>query len=133
MFRKYASRTYCALLCILLLFISCRRNEPIAPSDSAVSVIVYENDTTEWRVCIVATKRLYDDAVRVAMPDPYILPDKEDAQVLKTCTLKSSERFVTSDGYTFGMPWPSVTKAGAKTYYSVLGLYKRHTIIDCPY
>ena len=122
-----------ALLLTLSLFISCRKDEPTVPSDSAVSVIVYENDTTEWRVCIVATKKLYDDAVRVAMPDPYIVPNKEDAQVLKTCTLKSSERFVTSDGYTFGMPSPSVTKAGAKTYYSVLGLYKRHTIIDCPY
>ena len=122
-----------ALLLTLSLFISCHKDEPTVHSDSAVSVIVYENDTTEWRVCIVATKKLYDDAVRVSMPDPYILPDKEDAQVLKTCTLKSSERFVTSDGYTFGMPSPSVTKAGAKTYYSVLGLYKRHTIIDCPY
>ena len=96
-------------------------------------MIVYETDTTEWWVCIVATGLLYADAVAVDIPDPYRLPTKEEAQVLKTCTLQSSERFVTSDGYTFGMPSASVSKAGQKTKYSVLGLYIRQTVIDVPF
>ena len=59
-----------------------------------------------------------------------MLPTREDATILKTCTYgDGSERFVTSDGYTFGMPSSSVTKAGQKTQYSVLGLWKRQTVI----
>ena len=96
-------------------------------------MIVYETDSTEWHVCLVATGKLYADAVAVAIPDPYRLPTKEEAQVLKTCTLQSSERFITSDGYTFGMPSSSVSKAGAKTKYSVLGLHIRPTVIDVPF
>ena len=96
-------------------------------------MIVYETDSTEWHVCLVATGKLYADAVAVAIPDPYRLPTKEEAQILKTCTLQSSERFITSDGYTFGMPSASVTKAGAKTKYSVLGLHIRQTVIDVPF
>lgn len=96
-------------------------------------MVVYETDTTEWWVCIVATGLLYADAVAVDIPDPYRLPTKEEAQVLKTCTLQSSERFITSDGYTFGMPSASVSKAGAKTKYSVLGLHIRQTVIDVPF
>lgn len=125
-----------ALLLTLSLFISCRKDEPTDPSDhfvEASKMVVYETDTTEWRVCIVATGLLYADAVAVAIPDPYRLPTKEEAQVLKTCTLQSSERFITSDGYTFGMPSASVTKAGAKTKYSVLGLNIRPTVIDVPF
>jgi hypothetical protein len=37
---------------------------------------------------------------------------------------------VTSDGYTFGMPSASVSKAGSKTKYSVLGLYRRKTKVE---
>ena len=138
MFRKFTSRTYCALpaiLCLLLSISACHRNEPTTPSDhfADTSTIVYETDTTEWWVCIVATGLLYTDAVAVDIPDPYRLPTKEEAQVLRTCTLQSSERFVTSDGYTFGMPSASVTKAGAKTKYSVLGLHIRQTVIDVPF
>ena len=116
-----------------LLFISaCHRNEPNAPSDHFVGnneMVVYETDSTEWHVCIFATGMLYADAVQVAMPVPWQLPTREDAQVLKTLTYPSDERFVTSDGYTFGMPSASVTKAGQKTKYSVLGLWKRQTTI----
>ena len=126
-----------ALLLTLSLFISCRKDEPTAPSDDHVvggnEMIVYETDSTEWHVCLVATGKLYADAVQISIPAPYHLPTKEEAQVLKTCTLQSSERFVTSDGYTFGMPSASVTKAGAKTKYSVLGLWVRPTTIDVPF
>lgn len=124
------------ILLALLLFISCLKDEPSVHSDHsdvADGVVVYETDTTEWMVCVVATGLLYADAVAVSIPAPYRLPTKDDAQILKTLTYPSSERFVTSDFYTFGMPSASVTKAGAKTKYSVLGLYIRKTTIDVPF
>lgn len=96
-------------------------------------MIIYETDSTEWHVCLVETGKLYADAVQVSMPEPYRLPTKDEAQILKTLTYPSDERFVTSDGYTFGMPSASVSKAGSKTKYSVLGLYIRQTTIDVPF
>jgi hypothetical protein len=127
-----------ALLLTLSLFISgCRhKDEPTDPSDHSVAaneMIVYETDSTEWHVCVVATGKLYADAVQVSIPAPYRLPTREEAQILKTLTYPHDERFVTSDGYTFGMPSASVTKAGAKTKYSVLGLWIRATTIDVPF
>lgn len=124
------------ILLALLLLISCRKDEPTAPSDhsdGADGVVVYETDSTEWMVCVVATGLLYADALAVPIPAPYMLPTKEDAQILKTLTYPSSERFVTSDGFSFAMPSASVTKAGAKTKYSVLGLHIRKTTIDVPF
>lgn len=124
------------ILLALLLLISCRKDEPSVPSDhsdGADGVVVYETDSTEWRVCVVATGLLYADAVAVSIPAPYMLPTKDEAQILKTLTYQSSERFVTSDFYTFGMPSASVTKAGEKTKYSVLGLHIRKTAIDVPF
>ena len=125
-----------ALLLTLSLFISCRKDEPTAPSNHSVDankMVIYETDSTEWNVCVVATGKLYADAVQVFMPAPYRMPTRDEAQILKTLTYPSSERFVTSDGYTFGMPSASVTKAGAKTKYSVLGLHIRPTTIDVPF
>ena len=123
-----------ALLLTLSLSISgCRSDEPTAPSDHSVGankMTVYETDSTEWNVCIVATGKLYADAVQVSVPAPYRLPTKDEAQILKTLTYPHDERFVTSDGYTFGMPSASVSKAGAKTKYSVLGLWIRATVIQ---
>jgi len=143
MFRKFTSRTYCVLptiLCLSLsisvLLVGCsKKNEPEQPGDpfADVSKMVYETDSTEWWVCVIATGKLYAEAETVTIPDPYRLPVKEEAQVLRTCTLSSSERFITSDGYTFGMPSASVTKAGQKTRYSVLGLSIRKTVIDVPF
>jgi hypothetical protein len=112
------------------------KDEPTDPFDHSVGTnekVVYQTDSTEWHVRLVATGKLYADAVQVAVPAPYRLPTKEEAQILKTLTYPSSERFVTSDGYTFGMPSPSVTKAGAKTKYSVLCLWIRVTTIDVPF
>lgn len=124
------------ILLAMLLLISCCKDEPTAPSDHSAcadGVVVYETDSTEWRVCVVATGLLYADAIVVPIPAPYMLPTKDDAQILKTLTYPSSERFVTSDGSTFGMPSASVTKAGAKTKYSLLGLHIRKTTIDVPF
>ena len=126
-----------ALLLTMSLFISCRKDEPTVHSDDHIvggnEMVVYETDSTEWHVCLVATGKLYADAVQVSMPAPYRLPTKDEAQILKTLTYPSDERFVTSDGYTFGMPSASVSKAGSKTKYSVLGLYIRQTTIDVPF
>ena len=126
-----------ALLLTLSLFISgCLSDEPTAPFDHSVGtneMMVYETDSTEWWVCVVATGKTYAQAMQVAVPAPYRLPNRDEAQTLKTLTYPSSERFVTSDGYTFGMPSASVTKAGTKTKYSVLGLYIRLTTIDVPF
>ena len=93
-------------------------------------MVIYETDSTEWHVCLLAKGLLYSEAVQVEMPEPWQLPTRSDAQVLKTLEYPSEERFVTSDGYTFGMPSASVSKAGSKTRYSVLGLWKRKTTIE---
>ena len=147
MFRKFASRTYCVRLVIwcLSLFISvlttaaltgCKHSKKDEPTDTsdhfvgANEMVVFESDSTEWHVCVIATGKLYAEAVQVSVPAPYRLPTKDEAQILKTLTYPNDERFVTSDGYTFGMPSASVTKAGSKTRYSVLGLWKRKTTID---
>lgn len=148
MFRKYTSRTYYALLLMPLLFIlalttaaltGCKhskKDEPTASTDHPVSaneMIIYATDSTEWHVRTIATGKLYADAVQISMLAPYRLPTRDEAQILKTLTYPSDERFVTCDSYTFGMPSASVTKAGAKTKYSVLGLYIRTTTIDVPF
>ena len=131
MFRKFASRTYCALLLIVGLFTSCRSEELTNPSSKTGTneAIVFITDSDEWHVCLFAKHLLYSKAVEVNLPSPWMLPTREDAAILKTCTYPHDERFVTSDGYTFGMPSASVSKAGQKTYYSVIGLWKRPTVI----
>ena len=133
MFRKFASRTYCALLLIVGLFTSCRSDEPTTPNvlsdDGSLGTIVYLTDSTEWRVKVFKEHLLYSEAVAVKLPAPWHIPSRQEAGVLKTCTFPHSERFITSDGYTFGMPSSSVSKAGTKTQYSVLGLYVRRTVI----
>lgn len=93
-------------------------------------VVVLETDSTEWHVRVFAEHLLYSKAVEVNLPSPWLLPTREDASILKNCAYPHDERFVTSDGYTFGMPSASVSKAGQKTQYSVLGLYIRRTVIN---
>ena len=93
-------------------------------------MVVLQTDSDEWHVRVFATGKYYADAVEVQLPSPWVIPTREDAQILKTLTYPSSERFITCDGYTFGMPSASVSKAGQKTRYSVLGLWKRPTVIE---
>ena len=138
MWRPFPLHISFALLLTLSLFISgCRSDEPISPSDDRFAdtneTIVYETDSTEWRVSLFAKGLLYSEAVQVSIPAPYRLPTKDESQILKTLTYPSSERFVTSDGFSFAMPSASVTKAGSKTKYSVLGLHIRKTTIDVPF
>ena len=127
------------ILCLSLSISGCK-NPPTEPGDDhiadanrMVGVTVLESDSDEWKVCIVAEGLVYAEAVKMRMPEPWQLPTRYDATVLKTLSFEHGERFITSDGYTFGMPSASVSKAGAKTKYSVLGLWKRRTVIDVPF
>ena len=126
-------------LCLSLSISGCK-NPPTEPSDDyfadvskTIAVTVLESDSDEWQVCIVAEGLVYAEAVKTRMPEPWQLPTRDDAAVLKTLSFEHGERFITSDGYTFGMPSASVSKAGAKTKYSVLGLWKRRMVIDVPF
>ena len=136
MWSKSAAISFALLLTLSLSTSGCQSDEPTFGSDINVGnneMIVLETDSTEWHVRLIATGKTYAEAVQVSIPAPYRLPTKDDAQTLKTLTYPSDERFITSDGYTFGMPSASVTKAGTKTKYSVLGLHIRQTTIDVPF
>ena len=104
-------------------------SEQSITDDSSPGVLVYETDSTEWRVKIFKEHILYSEVASITLPAPWVLPTREDAAVLRLLEYPHEERFVTCDGYTFGMPSASVSKAGAKTKYSVLGLHKRRTTI----
>lgn len=107
-------------------------DEPIEPLTEAT--IIYRTDSTEWLVSLFQRSLLYSEALGVSLHAPFRLPTKDEAAILRHCSFEdNSERFVTSDGYTFGMPSASVSKAGAKTKYSVLGLYVRNTVIVIPF
>ena len=126
-----------ALLLSLSLFTSACNGLTEAPDpsepQSTREAIVLVTDSEEWRVCLFAQHLIYSKAVEVHLPSPWLLPTREDAAILKTCTYPHDERFITSDGYTFGMPSASVSKAGQKTQYSVLGLWRRRTVIRVEY
>lgn len=131
---RHISFAQAALLLSLFLFMlacSGKTEEPQNPSEPTATgeTIVFETDTSEWHVCLFAQHLIYSKAVEVQLPSPWLLPTREDAAILKTCNYPHDERFITSDGYTFGMPSSSVSKAGQKTKYSVLGLWKRPTVI----
>ena len=123
------------LACALMLFVACTpHNQPddehIGDATELLGEVVCVTDSDEWKVALVAEGLYYAEAVGVSVPDPYRLPTKAEAQVLRWLSYPHDERFVTSDGYTFGMPSASVSKAGSKTKYSVLGLYRRKTKVE---
>ena len=134
-----SSHRVCCVAAVLLLSLSMllsacsgRTEEPDPSKDQfadANEMVVFETDSTEWRIKLFKEHLLYSQAVAVELPSPWHIPTREEAQVLKTCSYPHEERFITCDGYTFGMPSSSVSKAGQKTKYSVLGLYIRHTVI----
>lgn len=130
---------YCALLLCLSLFISaCRtKDAPENQSDQEIDAreaVVLVTDSDEWHVATFAVSVTYAEAIQVTLQSPYILPTRSDAAVMHTLEYPSEERFVTSDGYTFAMPSASVTKAGKKTKYSVIGLHRRRIITyDIPF
>ena len=124
-----------SLLGLTSLVACSKQNEPeeLNPSDEHVDgfneIVIYETDSEEWRIKLFKEHLLYSEAVETNLPAPFHIPSREEAQVLKSCSHPHGERFITSDGYTFGMPSASVSKAESKTQYSVLGLYIRSTVI----
>lgn len=118
--------------CLSLSTSGCKRADEPQEQPTAATItgtVVLTTDSTEWRVCLIAEHLTYSKAMEVPLQSPWLLPDRQQAAILKTLSYPSYERFVTSDGYTFGMPSASVSKAGSKTKYSVLGLYIRPTVI----
>ena len=143
---RYAQISCVLLLCLLLSLSAAlsgckksRSDEPEQPVDEhtvdANKTIVLQTDSDEWTVSLIKEHLYYSEAIAVTLPAPWRLPVKEEAQILRKLEYPtpSGERFVTSDGYTFGMPSSSVSKAGQKTQYSVLGLWRRKTTIDVPF
>lgn len=103
-------------------------SDPAAPGGSNVTTVVYQTDSTEWIVSVFRTGVLASDSYSV--PEPYHIPTHEEASVLRHIEYGDAGiRYLTDDGYTFGMPSASVSKAGQKTKYSVMGLYIRPTVI----
>lgn len=102
------------------------------PNEPHVGTAVFWTDTTEWILYVFATGVLVSDVYSV--PEPYHIPTHDEAQTLRLLTYGVyGQRYLTDDGYTFGMPSASVTKAGTKTKYSVLGLFIRSTVIVVPF
>ena len=121
---------------LFVSLLSCNGNsnppddEHIGDATELLSEVVCVTDSDEWKVALVAEGMYYAEAVGVSVPEPFRLPTKDEAKVLRNLEYPHHERFVTSDGYTFGMPSASVSKAGSKTKYSVLGLYRRKTKVE---
>ena len=121
---------------LFVSLLSCNGNsnppddEHIGDATELLSEVVCVTDSDEWRIALIAEGLYYHEAVCVSVPEPFRLPTRAEAQVLRWLTYRHDERFVTSDGYTFGMPSASVSKAGSKTKYSVLGLWRRKTKVE---
>ena len=136
MWRKSNAILFALLLTLGLSMSACKHEEPTPTSDDeerfadADETIVLETDSEEWRVKLFKEHLTYAEAVQVVLPSPFHIPTREEAATLRGLTYPHDERFITSDGYTFGMPSSSVTKAGQKTKYSVLGLDIRRNVID---
>ena len=110
-----------------------KTNEPTLSDEQATDTaiagtVVYRTDTTEWMVYVFKAKVYASDDLTV--PAPFRLPTHEEAQVLRHIQYGvSNQRYLTDDGYTFGMPSASISKAGSKTTYGLMGLYIRQTVI----
>ena len=115
-----------------MLLVGCSKpDEPVVEqSVEANETIVLQTDSDEWRVQIFKEHLLYSVAVETNLPAPWSIPTREEAAVLRLLSYPHEERFITIDGYTFGMPSANVSKAGVKTRYSVLGLWRRTTVIE---
>ena len=120
---------------LFVSLLACNGNDPL-PDDEHIgdatellSEVVCVTDSDEWRIALIAEGLYYHDAVGVSVPEPFRLPTKDEAKVRRNIEYPHRERFITSDGYTFGMPSASVSKAGSKTKYSVLGLHIKPTRI----
>lgn len=127
-------RIYLTIL-VALLVIACEPiNPPVvqgvsSPEERASHIYtrVYMNDSVEW-LAYVAYEDVYA-GTPVYIDSLFHIPTHEEANILRTITFgEEGVRYLTDDGYTFGMPSKSVTKAGKKTKYSVLALHCRKNI-----
>ena len=139
------------ILSVLLLIVglslsalpSCNHKEEVESPDGKVNLladsisaatdkIVFVTDSDEWHC------RVFKEGVRLSemktytLPDPWRLPTRAEARILRgyEYTTNAGERFFTDDGYTFQMPSSSVTKAGSKKTYTIVGLWRRRTVIE---
>ena len=118
------------------MLIGCKPIEPTPPdhiADTSNMVVdgacIYRDDSTEWLVWVpYASVYVYDS---YPVDSPYHIPTREEAKILRTLHYGAGNvRYLTDDGYTFGMPSASITKAGQKTKYSVIALWRRPYIIN---
>lgn len=123
---------------VILSLVACNPiSEPVPQEqqqDTIVSVmptgtVVLVTDSDEWHVQIIKEHLFYSEAAGITLSAPWAIPTRNEATILRTLDYPSSERFICEGGYTFGMPSASVSKAGTKTRYSLLGLYRRPTVI----
>ena len=135
---------YCALLFTLSLslsaLLSCSHKDENAPEEkieliadsvsAATEQIVFETDSDEWHVRLFKEGVLYSELKQYVLPSPWRLPTQEEAKILRkqTYSTPAGERFFTDNGYTFQMPSASVTVAGSKKKYSIVGLWRRRTV-----
>ena len=136
---------YCALLLILSLslsaLLSCSHKSEDEPDEkieliadsvsAATEQIVLETDSDEWHVRLFKEGVQYAQLKQYVLPSPWRLPTQEEAKILRkqTYSTPAGERFFTDNGYTFQMPSASVTVAGSKKKYSIVGLWRRRTVI----
>lgn len=118
------------------MLIGCKPIEPTPPDHIAGTsnmvvdgACIYRDDSTEWLVWVpYASVYVYDS---YPVDSPYHIPTREEAKILRTLHYGAGNvRYLTDDGYTFGMPSASITKAGQKTKYSVIALWRRPYIIN---
>ena len=131
-------RIYLTIL-VVLACIACTPVTPTvvqgvsSPEERATHIYtqIYMNDSIEYLAYVA-----YEDILSgtpVTLDTLFRLPTHEEAQLFKTLTYgEEGVRYLTDDGYTFGMPSKSVTKAGTKTKYSVLAVHRRrhHHVIN---
>ena len=76
------------LACALMLLVACTpQNKPddehIGDATELLGEVVCVTDSDEWKVALVAEGLYYAEAVGVSVPEPYRLPTRAEAQVLR--------------------------------------------------
>lgn len=123
--------------------LSCSHKEEVESPDGKVHLladsvsaatdkIVFVTDSDEWHVRLFKEGVQYAQLKQYVLPSTWRLPTREEAKILRhqTYSTDAGERFFTDDGYTFAMPSSSVTKAGSKKTYTIVGLWRRRTVIE---
>lgn len=139
------------ILFVLLLIVglsssvlqSCSHKEEVESPDGKVHLladsvsaatdkIVLVTDSDEWHCRVFKEGVKLEDLKLYALPSPWRLPTRDEAKVMRHCKYKTDagERFFTDDGHTFQMPSSSVTQAGSKKTYTIVGLWRRRTVIE---